>query len=427
MRWITFLLLWVAAIVVAAIVLRRVRRGQPVVLTGRWSPRLVRMVAVVLVVIGTYDEAVSPEANAAPVRLPLPAGGELPATLTVETAQVWLVEHQPATRYSVGRRHLLHGAAGHPLAANEQALANYYSNRLPGKVRALLVADMRAVAGGKAAPAATDADLLAALDELEQAGRFDHALNAYLWRKAEGTPKAPADRIRLFDRIRRHARVTDALLLAYGQVKPIMQNPRAWMSKAGPRPEGFRAEQAAVADLLKVAAKVLPATDEGTWKRDGVVRLKPVAGSPTPKLVRAGNERDLPADEATRFNRLDLLQTGDKAAVVEHDWLGTIELPANRLLSARDLPGLLSKAATAKLDQVVHQALTRNSEDAADRLEQCLAVSHQAIRVGLKELPKAPGAPRLRLILSLFDDALMPTLPPVPVSAAATAGGHGGR
>ena len=427
MRWIAILLLWVAAVVVAVVILRRVRRGKPVVLIGRWSPRLVRMIAVVLVVLGTGDEAVTPEAHAAPVRLPVPTGGELPATITAETAQVWLVENQPVTRFHVGRRHLLQGAAGHKLAANDRALANYYAGRLPEKVRAMLLADVQAHADGKAIPPTTDAELLTALDELEKAGRFDHALNAYLWRKADGTPKDPAERIKLFDRVRRHARVTDALLRAYGQVKPVMQHPRAWASKAGPRPEDYRAEQAAVADVLKVAARVLLTTDEGTWKRDGVVQLKPVAGSPAPVLVRAGSERALPADEPTRFNRLDLFKTGDKPATVEHDWLGKIELPTNRLLSARDLPDLLSKAAKEKLDQTVHQALTRNSEDAADRLEQCLAVSHQAIRIGLKELPDAAGAARLRLILSLFDDAIMPTLPTVPATAATMAGGRGGR
>jgi hypothetical protein len=427
MRWIAILLLWVAAVVAAVVILRRVRRGKPVVLTGRWSPRLVRMIAVVVVVLGAGDEAVMPEVQAAPVRLPLPGEAELPATVTAETVQLWLVENQPATRFGVGKRHLLQGAAGHKLAANERALANSYATRLPEKVRAMVLADVRAVADGKAVPAVADADLLVALDELEKVGRFDHALNAYLWRKADRAPKDPADRIKLFDRVRRHARVTDALLRAYGQVKPVMLHPRAWMSKAGPRPEDFRAEPAAVADILKVVAQVLPATDEGTWKRDGIVLVKPVAGSPAPVLVRAGSERALPADESTRFNRLDLFRTGDKPAVVEHDWLGKIELPANRLLSARDLSDLLSKAAKEKLDEVVHQALTRNSEEAADRLEQCLAVSHQAIRVGLKELPNAKGAPRLRLILSLFDEALMPPLPVPQVGGEPTLGGRGGR
>jgi hypothetical protein len=419
MRWITILLLWVAAIVVAVVVLRRVRRGKPVVLTGRWSPRLVRMVAVALVVLGPGDERLAPEAHAFPVRLPPAAGGDLPASVNAESVQGWLVENQPANRFATGKRHLLRAAIGQKLTTADRALANHYVSRLPEKARAILLADVQAAEAGKAAPAATDADLLAALDELEKAGKFDHALNAYLWRKAAGPAKDPARRVELFDRVRRHARLTDALLKAYAQVKPVMLSPRAWMSKAGPRPEDYRAEQAAVADILKVFAKELPTIDEGTWKRDGIALLKPVAGSPAPVLIRAGHERALPADEATRFGRLDLLRTGDKPAVVGHDWLGKIELPANRLVSAHDLPDLLPKEAKETLGTAVHQALTTNSEDAADRLERCLAVSHEAIRIGLKELPNARGAPRLRLILSLFDDAVMPTLPVLP----ATGGG----
>src|SRR5262249_19559320 len=38
MRWLTILVLWVVALVVALVVLRRIRRGKPVLLTGRWSP-----------------------------------------------------------------------------------------------------------------------------------------------------------------------------------------------------------------------------------------------------------------------------------------------------------------------------------------------------------------------------------------------------
>jgi hypothetical protein len=423
MRWITLLFLWVAATVVAVLILRRVRRGKPVVLTGRWSPRLVRMIAVALVVLGAGDESITPEAHAFPVRLPLADGADLPASVNAETVQGWLVENQPANRFTAGKRHLLQAASGHKLTTADRALANYYASRLPAGARALLLADVQAVEAGKSAPAATDAELLTALDELEKAGKFDHALNAYLWRKAVGPATDPAKRVELFDRVRRHARVTDALLKAYAQVKPVMLSPRAWMSKAGPRPEDYRAEQAAVADILKVAARVLPTTDEGTWKRDGMAVIKPVAGAPAPILVRAGRERALPADESTRFGRLDLLRTGDKPAVIVHDWLGKIELPANQLVSVHELPVLLSKDATKKLDEAVHQALATNSEDAADRLERCLAVSHQAIRVGLKELPNAKGAPRLRLILSLFDDAVMPTL---PVHAASGAG-PGGR
>jgi hypothetical protein len=263
--------------------------------------------------------------------------------------------------------------------------------------------------------------LRTALDELEKNGRFDHYWNAYLWRKAATESKEGASRIELFARFRQHARITDALIRAHAQVKPLMQPPRAWMSKAGPKAgdlAGMKVYETSLTDMLKVANEVLPTTDEGTWKRDGVALLKPTVGSLAPTLIRGGKERMLPADEATRFGRLDLLKTGDKPATIHHDWLGKIELPANKLVSVWDLPNHLPDGAKQKMDETVLDALKNNSEDAADRLERCLAVSHHSIRVGLKELPNAKGAPRLRLILALFDDAVMPILPAYPAKDA---------
>jgi hypothetical protein len=431
MRWLTILVLWVAAIVVGLVILRRVRRGKPVVLTGRWSPRLVRMIAVVLVVLGAADES-APHSAAAPAKIPVkPSDDVLPAALNPRAVQLWLHEHQEGGMYEPGNRLLLRALAGQTLDANQMVTAKGHLSRLPAKLKGLAEADLAAVTPGKPAVAATDAHLLETLDEMEKVGRFDHAWNAYVWRKAAGNPKDPAVRIRLFDRIRQHARITDALVKAYAQVKPVMLPPQAWGGKGG-RPPAWAAGPGgggpnALADILKVAGEELPFMDEGTWKRDGVALIKPVADCLAPVLIRAGKERTLPVDESTRFGRLDLLQTGEKPAVVVHDWLGKIELPAHRLVSVHELPGFLSKEAKEKLDQTVLDALKTNSEDAADRLERCLAVSHEAIRVGLKELPTAKGAPRLRLILSLFDDAVMPTLPVHKVDpAGGQLGGAGG-
>lgn len=429
MRWLTVLVLWVAAVVVGLVILRRVRRGKPVVLTGRWSPRLVRMIAVVLVVLGAGDASAPPSA-AAPAKIPVrPSDDTLPGSLNPQAVQFWLREHQEGGMYEPCNRLLLRAVAGQKLNDNQMVAAKDHLSRLPAKLKGLAEADLAATTAGKSAVAVTDAHLLETLDEMEKVGRFDHAWNAYLWRKAAGTPKDPAVRVRLFDRIRQHARITDALLKAYAQVKPVMLPPQAWGGKGG-RPPAWAAGPGggpnSLTDILKVASDELPFTDEGTWKRDGVALVKPVAGSPAPVLVRAGKERALPTDESTRLGRLDLLQTGDKPAVVIHDWLGKIELPAHRLVSVHELPDFLSKEAKEKLDQTVLDALKSNSEDAADRLERCLAVSHQAIRVGLKELPTAKGAPRLRLILSLFDDAVMPTLPVFKAVAPGQSGGGGG-
>ena len=431
MRWLTILVLWAVAVVVALVVLRRVRRGKPVVLSGRWSPMMVRMVAVVLVVLGTGDE--TPEAVAAPKDVPVKgADDQLPRELLPYLVQQWLTLHQQDGAFEPQTKLLVRALAGDKLTDKELTSAMDDARRLGETMHAMIRADLAALKDGKPAPAVADRDLLKALALLETNGRYDHYWNAYLWRRTAAEATEPAVRAELYARFRRHARVTDALIKAHAQVRPgLAGNPRAWMSKAGPGPAeraAMQAYEAKLKDMLKVASEVLPTTDEGTWKRDGVALLKPLASSPVPTLIRAGKERPLPAEDSTRFGRLDLLKTGDRPTAVVHDWLGQIDLPAKATVSVWDLPKHLSDAAKQKLDETVLAALKENSEDAADRLERSLAVAHPAIRAGLKELPKSPGAPRLRLILSLFDDTPMPVLPNYPQKAEAEGprGGPGG-
>src|SRR3954469_16945351 len=52
MKWLLLPLLWVVAVVVAVGVAWRLRRGQRVVLRGRWSPQVIRLVVILLVFFG---------------------------------------------------------------------------------------------------------------------------------------------------------------------------------------------------------------------------------------------------------------------------------------------------------------------------------------------------------------------------------------
>src|SRR4051794_11653176 len=52
MKWLLLPLLWVVAVVVAVGVAWRLWRGQHVVLRGRWSPQVVRLVVILLVFFG---------------------------------------------------------------------------------------------------------------------------------------------------------------------------------------------------------------------------------------------------------------------------------------------------------------------------------------------------------------------------------------
>jgi len=83
-------LLWLLALAVALFVLWRVWRGRPVVLRGRWGPRFVRVVAVVLVVLGAAEEG-----RPAPVPTKDAAGAgradeQLPPAVTQDPVTRWL-------------------------------------------------------------------------------------------------------------------------------------------------------------------------------------------------------------------------------------------------------------------------------------------------------------------------------------------------
>jgi hypothetical protein len=278
----------------------------------------------------------------------------------------------------------------------------------------LVSADITALAAGKGAPPADLHDLTLVLDDMELTGIFDHWANAYLWRK---TPAGVGEKergqlVEWFARLHRHARLTDTLIRARAQVKPFLMPPRAWMGKAGPRRELVLLEEQGAADVLAAARKLYALTGTGTWERDGCVLLTVAQDSAPLTQVRAG-QREKPGPlAAVRLTRLDLLETpaGDKPVVLEHAWLGRITLPAGRLLSVWDLPGCLSEEARKKAADKVDDALD-GGEIAARRLEQALPFVHALMREKLAALPANKQGAKLRLILSLFDDAVMPAPP----------------
>ena len=434
MRWLLVPLLWVAAIVLALLIAWRARRGKHVVLRGRLSPRLIRMVVVVLVVLGFGGEEKSnPTADAAPL-LPLKNDpyDQLPQAISADTVKKWVTLERQSPAWSEFKLAYTKAAAsGRPTPAQFARLRQLVG-QLPNAMQSFIQADIDAWADGKPTPSAEPAEVLRMLSVAESFGCYDHWLTAYLWRKTAG-PAKPEDakkRVEIYARLRQHARITDALIRAHAQIRPVMMSPRAWMSKAGPSKEQRAigaAFELAVKDMLKVAAEVYPATDEGTWLRDGLAQLRAVKGSPTPALIRGGRTKGFPADETVRFGRLDLLETpaGDAPAVVENPWLGKIELPAGRVISAWELPSFLSKEARETVRKAVKDALD-GDEASAERLERALPLVHSFVREGLKDTPAAKGAPRLRLILALFDDAVMPRLPePEAKSLPAFGGGPG--
>ena len=87
--------------------------------------------------------------------------------------------------------------------------------------------------------------------------------------------------------------------------------------------------------------------------------------------------------------------------------------PAEAQAVSRDRSRLAAQVeAVQSLERDLEDAL-KGDEPAAARLEKALPLVHHRLREQLAALPNAIGAPRLRLILALFDDAVMP----VPVTA----------
>lgn len=423
MRTLLAPLLWLLAVAVALFVLWRAWRGRPVVLRGRWGPRFVRMVAVVLVVLGAADEG-----RPAPVPTKdAPGAGrtdeQLPPVVTQAAVTRWLNWQQPQNTWTVFKQELTRLSHSPPPTEAARQAVSARLRYFGWEFRKVVEADVAAMAGLKVARPGLD-QLTAALDEMDQSGIYDHWAGAYLWRQSAGLagndPQAAAE---LYARLYRHARVTDTLIRARAQVKPLNVSPRAWMSKAGPKREDVLARQKWEAEVFAAARRLYASTDAGTWERDGSARAAVAKDSAPLTLVHAGKRHTFGPGSNVRLDRLDLFEAGEKPVVLEHAWLGKLTLPAGRTVSVWELPDCLSAEGRAALGKAVADAL-EGGEGAARRLEQALPLAHRLLREKLAAAPDARGAARLRLILSLFDDAVMPA---PPAAVAPPAFGPGGR
>ena len=415
-------LAWALAVLLAVAVLWRLYRGKNVVLRGKWSPRVVRIVAILLVVLGRGAAGAPAEPGTPPTDQNKndPKGEELPACISPATVRTWLnLQSVRGGTWSKFKQELTQAQLVLPEPKGLPTLQQLEKG-LPPKLAAVFKADIAAIAAKKVAPRIDASSLLALYDEMESQGYFDHWLNAYLWRKTANMDAGDGSKLaEIYARMYRHSRLTDTLVRALGEVKPYTIPAQAWRSKASPSP-GIRAlEEKSVADMLEAAKKLYPNIDGGTWKRDGVALLTVAKDSPSPILLREGRKRPLLDGETIRFGRLDLLETPavSKPVSLNASWLGRVNLLAKRTISVWQLSELLSEEARDKLKQTVAEALD-GDEDAADKLELVLPLAHNAIRADVTESPKSKLAPRLRMLLSLFDDTVMPALPWSPADAS---------
>lgn len=425
MKWILLLMLWLAAVLVAVAVVWRMWRGRNVVLRGRFSPRFVRMVVIVLVVLGVGVEKgraarqLSPPAdNVTDRRKELEADvPALPQDLRLEMVVRWHFAPPASSKYVTLKQALikLESAAPAPDAETAGKLWDSRPGPLLPHLQKIMVGDIAAIRDGQPTPRVSARTMIAALDEMEQTGLFyDPWVSGYLWRKtAQLTEQADrTDLPEFYARLHRHARILNTLIRAQVTVSSFQLAPRPWRSKAAAPPRYYRRQALLPVQIVRkqFAAsfrRLYPDSDVGTWQRDAVAIFSLADGSPPATLIRGGRRQLLEPGQQLRFNRLDLIQTpGEKPVVLQHGWLRQIELPAGQIVTVWDLPSLLSKPAAGKVKQAVLEALD-GDDQAARQLEGSLPLTQRAIRQAVADKPDAKGAPRLRMILTLFDDSLV--------------------
>lgn len=419
MRWILLPILWLLAIAIALFVLWRMAQGRPVVLRGRFGPQLVRMVVIILVTFGigierSVAETPAPAASRPPAAKP--EDPELPAALKQDIVAKWLSLQHGRSLWSRFKQQALQieQAPANPAASDR--LLQHVTEDLPLKFRAIAIADLTARATGKPAPRVPAIELLAALSEMEASGYYDHFLSAYLFRlTAASLRDGVAQRsdaepfVQLYKRLAEHVRLTNTLLRAQARVKPMMLRPRAWMSKAmRPEPKQLSFLPMQVAEMVGACKVLHGSANLGTWEKDGVVLLSVGKQSPPITLQRSPVQSAV-AGQPLRMGRLDLIETpaGGAQVTLINDWLGELRLPAGRVVSSWELPRYLSQDARTKISATIAEAMA-GSEAAAERLELHLPLVQSALRDALRKQPQEKGAPRLRMILSLFEDTVMP-------------------
>ncbi len=364
-------LLWIAALVVVAFVVRRLRRRERLLLDGRYSPRFVRMLAVLIVWFGWRpdDAHAAPDPDCTSLPVPSPTPSASPASPTAPTF--------------------------HPTRP-----------RL----------DLATLVGGCADPAALAT--LATLDILikHHVDRVAEHRTASLFQLARDLASqrslTPVELLTLTDLFRdadRRAVLHEAVIRALAEVGPPVFRP--WMSKAAP-PPGWRNTPDAPPGFRPALERALASVTAGTWESESTLTLEVVSGvSQYPRahpdtvaaLIRHGERHPLELNAFT-LGRLDIVTaSADAPLVLKHPTLGTMTIPAGHVLTAWNAPTYLTEPATQHLTSLV-AAASKCDRAAQATLLEVLPAAHSAIRTSLTAPRATPGQPALRLLLTLFDE-----------------------
>ncbi|MEZ4428136.1 MAG: hypothetical protein R3A51_10670 [Nannocystaceae bacterium] len=377
----------------------RARRRR--ILRGTARATAVRVVALLQVALALGLERARPARAAAP---PPTAAVPLPSS---EALGAWYLDTSRTTRAEPKVRrllaHALYDDANPPSLAEIEAA---FHGRLPGKLAAVILARLDPLAARPSAGSG-DHELLAALDEAEQSGLFDPWIPALLWGQIAKLPEpkaadARARRRELLARLRRHALLCDALTRAAFEIGPVEFSP--WRSKAA-RPI-VDTERAYGFALQMGLAQHLARPDATTWATSATIELRVISAVGL-TIARDGAPAAVSAGAKLRIGRLDLLETAATSqAILEHPTLGRLPLPQGRSLSVWQLPELLQGRARELAEDKVQRALA-GDPSAAAWIEATLPLTHALLRAGLRKDPRGRGAPTLRMILALFDDAVV--------------------
>lgn len=404
MKAVLGLLLWIAAAVVAIMLLVHLWRGRRVLL-GRRTSKLLSMAVFLLVLLGVGAERIQAQG-------PEPAGQEerrrllesTPALLrSADFVSRWRrsAADQDVASFFADLEILISGPppAGDPLRSairSKLPVLLRYPESSRGTLRGIIESMLDPAAPP---PPIEPAGFAAALDAVEAAGMLRGAQIRLFWRTLPRVAETDREAaLEAATRLHRAARIHDAMVAASFGVQPY--NERAWMSKAGPRREDELAEARAVGAILGALPYEYARSAGGLWVREGRARITLVSGAGV-RMVQGGETAEVPPGSVIDFHRLGALRTADPA-VAEHEWIGRIAIPGDSLLFVFDLPGLLDEATGARVLETVEAALA-GDEGAAARIERSLPFSHRALRQALANAPDAPGAPVLRLMASLFD------------------------
>jgi hypothetical protein len=403
MKWIVTPLLWILALIVGILVAWRIWQGKPIILKGRWSPRFVRMVVFVLVMMGVgngQESNLTHQVSVDDIKAEATVVDLLPEKVAENVIARWSALQHRASIWSAFKKDIV-------LAQNafekKETQIPFPSGlpELPEKFRTFVISDLDWLKKGQPYTSSVNiGTTMAVLDEMERNGYYDHWLVAYLWRR---TPQPDVELFRLFYQ---HARIANTLIKAKGN--KVLYEPRAWMSKAGPS----RGYYQRLKETYESSKGIYPFADTGTWEKDGIVLLTIAKGSNPVTLIRNGKRRVIQPQEVIRFGRLDLLETGSVVCELEHSEIGPLELPAGQLTDARSINQYLFELGKYNLRKIIEKALD-GDEKAVQIIEEALPLAHKNLRESLQNKANAQekGAPRLRLILSLFDDVPQEKVP----------------